>query len=119
MPRQANRGGYGGRQSSSSDQYKAITDSAKSCESVLENISRILIESSAYFNQENMNEWSNNVMSLANANVQINHTVAYTKRNFDAMEPLPDESAKTIVKKMKDDITELSKTGVFFVVVFM
>jgi hypothetical protein len=110
-PRQVNRGSIG-RQGSSSDQYKVIKDSIKSCDNVLESVSKILLlpETSTYFSDEDIKEWSNIVMSLANANVQTNSTVAYAKRNLDTMEPSADMSAKEIVKKMKTDITNLSKT---------
>lgn len=110
MPRQVDRGGNKGRQSAAGDQYKAINESIKSCDNVLESVSRVLMESTAYFNEQNIKELSNDIMFLANTNVQTNHTVAYAKRNLDAMEPTADMPAKDIVKKMKSDIIELSKT---------
>ena len=114
MPRQARRGGGGGgsgRQSSSAgDPYGAILESIQSSDSILENVSRVLMESTDYFSAEDVENLKSDVLSLANANVQMKHTVDYTKRNLNDMNPDGDLPAKEAVKKMKSDIITLSKT---------
>ena len=111
MPRQARRGGGGGgsgRQSSSAGD--PILESIQSSDSILENVSRVLMESTDYFSAEDVENLKSDVLSLANANVQMKHTVDYTKRNLNDMNPDGDLPAKEAVKKMKSDIITLSKT---------
>mmetsp|Transcript_14874 Transcript_14874/g.24611 ORF Transcript_14874/g.24611 Transcript_14874/m.24611 type:complete len:248 (-) Transcript_14874:308-1051(-) len=111
MPRQVQRGSSSGRQSTStSDHYHAILVATKSCENVLENASRTLMQTTTFFDEVTSKKLALDIMTLANDNAQVNGTVAYAKRNLELMEPDADKTPKENVKKMKNDLTEHSKT---------
>lgn len=106
MPRQVRRHGS----ASMGDQYQAIVESIHSCDRVLENVSRLVMTCSSYFDGDTMKHLIEDIMSLSNANVQVDHTVNYSKRNLESMEADGVLEAKAAVKRIKSDLNELSKT---------
>jgi hypothetical protein len=108
------RGSSGRASLSSADQFRTIQESTKLCEQVLENVSRVISESkqNAIINEKMAQEWSEEIIALANANVAIDDAVSYAKRNLETFENDANNSTdrKAVVKKIKSDVLKLSKT---------